>query len=247
MSYTPPNTFVAGAAINAADVQGNIDAIQDYANDRIPSGDLAATAWCKQQHIVSPEHNPTTQTTQMVSGSISEAERPRFTSRYTYAQRANSNTGTGIGAWQWVPGTVQQFVVPRSARALLLQFQFSGTTSVLNRTNITAGTAKFGEPVTIVRAFLTPGNISDLSSLNTTGYLSTFTEHRIQPETRRGTPVGTPLDCSNCARASRDHHSGRLLQENVSANVYTFGLATQSTHPKFRIWRWNVVTEAWMV
>ena len=98
MSYTPPNTFVAGAAINAADVQGNIDAIQDYANDRIPSGDLAATAWCKQQHIVSPEHNPTTQTTQMVSGSISEAERPRFTSRYTYAQRANSNTGTAVGS-----------------------------------------------------------------------------------------------------------------------------------------------------
>lgn len=245
MSYTPPNTFVAGTAISAADVQGNIDAIQDYANDQIPSGDLAATAWCRQQHIVSPEYNPTTQTIQMVSGSVSESERPRFTSRYTYAQRVNSNSAGAVTAWQWVPGTVQQFIVPRSARALFLQFQFSGTTGVLNRTNITPAVAQYGQPVTIVRAFLTASKLEDIGQLNGLGDLDQFTEHRIQPEAERNS--GTPLDESFSAKASRDHHSGCILKENVGAGVYTFGLATQSTHPKFRIWRWNVVTEAWMV
>lgn len=244
MSYSPPNTFVSGTVIAASDVQGNTDAIQAYANGGIISGDLASTAWCEQQHVVAPEYNATTSTLQAVSGSVSEAERPRFTGRYSYAQRATSNQIAGIEAWQWVPGTVQQFIVPRSARAILLQFDFGGTTAKYTNADVAGGIAKFGQPVTVFRAFLTSSDIEDIGDLTGLSDLSQFTEHRVQVEAEANNGA---LDESHSARARRDHYSGFILKENVPAGVYTFGLAAKSTNPKFRVWRWNVLAEAWMV
>ena len=244
MSYSPPNTFVSGTVIAAGDVQGNTDAIQAYANGGIISGDLASTAWCEQQHIVAPEYNATTSTLQAVSGSVSEAERPRFTGRYSYVQRATSNQLAGVTAWQWVPGTVQQFIVPRSTRAILLQFGFGGTTGVYINTDVAGGVAKFGQPVTVFRAFLTSSDIKDIGDLTGSGDLSQFTAHRVQIEAEANNGA---LDQSHSARARRDHYSGFILKENVSPGVYTFGLAAQSTNPNFRVWRWNVLAEAWMV
>ena len=244
MSYTPPSTFVSGQVIAAADVQGNIDAMQSYANGGIISGDLASTTWCQQQHIVAPEYNPTKSTLQAVSGAVSEAERPTFTGRYSYAQRATSNQLSGVTAWQWVPGTVQQFIVPRSARAILLQFDFSGTTGAYGTADVNGGIGKFGHPTTKIRAFLTAADLRDIGQLNGLSDLSQFTEHQAQISAKAS---NGPLDESHSYFSRRDHHSGFILKENVGAGVYTLGLATQSTNPNFRVKRWNVVAEAWMV
>jgi hypothetical protein len=244
VSYSPPVTFVSGNIIAAAHVQNNTDAIQSYANGGVVSGDLANSTWCEQQHIVAPEYNATTATLQSVSGAVSESERPTFTGRYSYAMRATSNQFADITAWQWVPGTVQQFILPRSARAILLQFHCGGTTSEYTNSDVAGGILQFGEPVTILRAFLTATDLEDIGDLNGLSDLSQFTEHRVQIEAKASN--GT-LDESHSAKARRDHYSGVILKENVNAGVYTFGLATQSTNPKFRMWRWNVVAEAWMV
>lgn len=244
MSYTPPVTFVSGNIIAAADLQNNTDAIQSYANGGVTSGDLATSAWCEQQYIVAPEYNATTATLQAVSGAVSEAERPSFTGRYSYAMRATSNQLDGIAAWQWVPGTVQQFILPRSARAILLQFHCGGTTGVYSRSDVNTGSGKFGDPVTKLRAFLTAQDIEDIGELNGLSDLSQFTEHQVQIEANANNGA---FDESHSPRARRDHYSGVILKENVGAGVYTFGLAAQSTNPKFRMWRWNVVAEAWMV
>lgn len=244
MSYTPPNTFVSGQVIAATDVQGNIDALQSYANGGVVSSDLASTNWCQQQHVVAPQYSPVSSTLQAVSGAVGESERPIFTGRYTYAMRATSNQTANITAYQWVPGTTTQIVVPRKVRAILLQFDFSGTTSTFTRADVNAGISKFGNPVTIVRAFLTSQRLDDIGQLNGFTDLDPFTEHRIQIEANAG--VNTQ-NSSFSPKARRDHQSGFILKEDVAAGVYTFGLATQSTNPKLRIWRWNVVAEAWMV
>lgn len=244
MSYSPPATFVSGNIIAAADVQNNTDAIQSYANGGVVSGDLANSAWCEQQHIVAPEYNATTSTLQSVSGAVSESGRPTFTGRYSYAMRATSNQFADITAWQWVPGTVQQFILPRSARAILLQFHCGGTTSEYTNGDVAGGISQFGAPVTILRAFLTATDLEDIGDLNGLSDLSQFTEHRVQIEAKANNGA---LDESHSAKARRDHYSGVVLKENVNAGVYTFGLAAQSTNPKFRMWRWNVVAEAWMV
>ena len=244
MSYSPPVTFVSGNIIAAADVQSNTDAIQAYANGGIVSTDLSNSTWCEQQHIVAPEYNATTSTLQSVSGAVSESERPTFTGRYSYAMRATSNQLLDVTAWQWVPGTVQQFILPRSARAVLLQFHCGGTTEEFTTSDVSNGIAQFGLPVTILRAFLTNTELEDIGNLNGLVDLSQYTEHRVQIEARANS--GT-LNTSHSPKARRDHYSGVILHENVPAGVYTFGLATQSTNPKFRMWRWNVVAEAWMV
>lgn len=244
MSYTPTTTFVSGNVIAAADLQGNIDGMQSYANGGVVPGDLLASTWCEQQHVVAPEYNATTATLQAVSGSTSEAERPTFTGRYSYAQRATSNQGVGVTVWQWVPGTVQQFVVPRSARAILLQFGCAGTTGGYENADVAGGIAGFGQPVTKLRAFLTSMDLQDISDLNGLGDLSMFTEHQVQIEA----PANVSTQNKSFSKqARRDHYSGFILQENLGPGVYTLGLATQSTNPKFRMWRWNVVAEAWMV
>lgn len=243
MSYAPTTTFVSGTVIAAADLQGNIDGMQSYANGGVVPGDLLASTWCEQQHVVAPEYNATTATLQAVSGSVSEAERPTFTGRYSYAQRATSNQIAGITAWQWVPGTVQQFIIPRGARAILLQFDCAGTTDTYGAADVQGGIAQFGQPVTALRALLTSTDLQDVGDLNLSN-LPLYTEHQVQIEA----PANNgPLDESLSAQARRDHYSGFILQENLSPGVYTMGLATQSTNPKFRIWRWNVVAEAWMV
>ena len=142
MSYAPTTTFVSGTVIAAADLQGNIDGMQSYANGGVVPGDLLASTWCEQQHVVAPEYNATTATLQAVSGSVSEAERPTFTGRYSYAQRATSNQIAGITAWQWVPGTVQQFIIPRGARAILLQFDCAGTTDTYGAADVQGGSGQ---------------------------------------------------------------------------------------------------------
>lgn len=244
MSYTPPNTFVSGQVIAAADVQGNIDALQAYANGGVVQADLANTAWCQQEHIVAPEFNPVTNTLQAVSGAVSQAGRPTFTGRYTYAMRATSNTMADVEAYQWVPGTTQQIVVPRFARAILLQFCFGGTTDIYQNADVAAGVGKFGSPQTVVRAFLTSGDITDIQDLVGLSSLDQFTEHEVQILAKADSGS---LNESHSANARRDHYSGFMLLENVTAGVYTFGLAAKSTNPKLRIFRWNVVAEAWMV
>ena len=49
MAYTAPNTFSSGAVISAADVQANIDALQDYCNGGISASDISG-------EFVEPKH-----------------------------------------------------------------------------------------------------------------------------------------------------------------------------------------------
>ena len=212
MSYTPTTTFVSGNVIAAADLQGNIDGMQSYANGGVVPGDLLASTWCEQQHVVAPEYNATTATLQAVSGSTSEAERPTFTGRYSYAQRATSNQGVGVTVWQWVPGTVQQFVVPRSARAILLQFGCAGTTGGYENADVAGGIAGFGQPVTKLRAFLTSMDLQDISDLNGLGDLSMFTEHQVQIEA----PANVSTQNKSFSKqARRDHYSGLSFRRTL--------------------------------
>jgi hypothetical protein len=52
MPYVVPNTFAAGVAISAPDLQENVDEMRDYVDGNVSSTDLAATNWAKSKHIM---------------------------------------------------------------------------------------------------------------------------------------------------------------------------------------------------
>ena len=243
MSFTPTNTFVPGTTVLGADVQKNLEDLQAYNNGGVSSADMATSAWCRQQHVVRPAYRPITSTLQCVSGSVSEAARPRDVSRYTYVQRATSERATGSQSWQFIPGTLRQIIVPRGARAMLLQYGFSGTTGPEDST-YAAGAALYGAPQATVRAFMTVAPIDSVSDLVGLSDLDSFTEHIIPPEQ---SSVVTTHNTIRAGKARRDHHSGFKLFTNAAPGTYTVGLAGTGSLPKLRIWRWNVVAEAWMV
>ena len=45
MAFTPPNTFVDGSIVTAADMQGNDQALRVYLHRGIVAGDFEATKW----------------------------------------------------------------------------------------------------------------------------------------------------------------------------------------------------------
>jgi hypothetical protein len=58
MPYVVPNTFAAGVAISAPDLQENVDEMRDYVDGNVASADLAATSWAKSKHIMRGHYNP---------------------------------------------------------------------------------------------------------------------------------------------------------------------------------------------
>ena len=75
MSYTPPNTFVAGTVVQASLLQENLQEMQEYANGGVVAGDLSTSPWVEQQHIVRPSYESATRTFTAVSGVSSAASR----------------------------------------------------------------------------------------------------------------------------------------------------------------------------
>jgi hypothetical protein len=237
MAYTPPVTFSNGSTVNAADVKASFDDLQAYVNGGASVGDYKTiSAWAGQQHFVRPRYNGVTNTWQGVTGAATQATRGLETGRYTYANRPTSQRVDGSVEWQWIPGTVKQLVVPRSARAILLQFSFSARVYGDGTVNSGAG---YGSPFVHVRGFLTGGSPRDVSDLQGLADLDPLTEHQLQIEVA-GSYFSSP-------KQRRDHQSGYKLVENKPAGVYTVGLAQQSNVPRVRIWRWSVTAEAWMV
>ena len=51
MSYSPPNTFVNGTTLTAADMEGNFEALRLYLHEGIAVGDMAAVQWVDSRHI----------------------------------------------------------------------------------------------------------------------------------------------------------------------------------------------------
>jgi len=68
MAYTPPNTFVNGTKLTAADAEGNFEALRVYLHENISSGDFEATTWIERRHIQPPTLQPYTGVQHGVSG-----------------------------------------------------------------------------------------------------------------------------------------------------------------------------------
>lgn len=232
MSYTPPNTFVAGTVVQANLLQQNLQEMQEYANGGVVAGDLSTSPWVEQQHIVRPSYESATRTFTAVSGVSSAASRGRFLGRYTYVQRATSTRNEDVSVWQFIPGTFSRIELPRIPKALFIQFSFSGTTP--SDATVATGT-DYGFPGSDVRMLVYPGEIVDGSNLQSPELL---TEHLLQAEDDGDIGAGV---------GRRDHQSGFHMIANPGNRLFSIGLVGKSTMPNTRIWRWSVAIESWMV
>tara|TARA_R110000822_G_scaffold4888_1_gene20946 strand:- start:4458 stop:5177 length:720 start_codon:yes stop_codon:yes gene_type:complete len=58
VAFTPPNTFVDGSIVTAADMQGNDQALRVYLHRGIAAGDFEATKWIETRHVQPPRFDP---------------------------------------------------------------------------------------------------------------------------------------------------------------------------------------------
>ena len=119
MAYTPPNAFVAGTTLTAADLEGNLDALRVYLHSGIAIGDFAGTQWIDTRHIQPPRYEPFTAVQHGVSGhqgaqwSGGQVVSLTFLTKYLTGQGAQ-----GPLSWHQVPNTSFSVQLRRPARCI---------------------------------------------------------------------------------------------------------------------------------
>jgi hypothetical protein len=68
MAYSPPNIFIDGQSLDAADLKGNDDALIAYLHEGAVAGDLKATSWVETRHVQAPILDPITGVQHGVTG-----------------------------------------------------------------------------------------------------------------------------------------------------------------------------------
>jgi hypothetical protein len=118
MAYTPPNTFTTATPLDAADVQGNLDALRVYLHEQVVGADLRAVQFVDGRHVQAPEWDPIRGLQHGVSGwqgsqwSGGAAVRVSFTTsaitgrRYTGAEQWVQQPGTGLTIDIRAPATI---------------------------------------------------------------------------------------------------------------------------------------------
>ncbi len=118
MAYTPPNTFATATPLDAADVQGNLDALRVYLHEQVAGADLRAVQFVDGRHVQAPEWDPIRGLQHGVSGwqgsqwSGGAAVRVSFTTsaitgrRYTGAEQWVQQPGTGLTIDLRAPATI---------------------------------------------------------------------------------------------------------------------------------------------
>lgn len=106
MAYTPPNTFVTGTTLTAADLQGNLDALRVYLHEDVVGADLLASPFIDRRHVQPPKWDPIRGLQHGVTGwqggqwSGGSSVRVSFTTSAITGRRY-----TGARQWQQMPGT----------------------------------------------------------------------------------------------------------------------------------------------
>jgi len=106
MAYTPPNTFVSGTTLTAADLEGNYEALRVYLHGAIPSADVQNVNWIDTRHIQPPLVEAFSGVQHGVSGhqggqwSGGSIARLTFVTKYLAGQGAQGTT-----AWHRIPNT----------------------------------------------------------------------------------------------------------------------------------------------
>ena len=119
MAYSPPNTFVAGTTLTAADVEGNNEALRVYLHGAIPAADVAADDWINTRHIQPPVSSPFEGLQHGVSGHQGGQWSGGTTVRLTFLTKYL--TGNGVQrarAWQRIPNTSFTIQLQQPAFAL---------------------------------------------------------------------------------------------------------------------------------
>lgn len=117
MAYTPPQTFVAGTALEAADILDNCDSLRIYLHEDVLSTDLQATRWVQTRHIQPPQVDPYSGLQHGVTGFQGGQMGGGNLSRLTFATRfltGNAIAGVVPSTWQPIPTTSFRVNIRRS-------------------------------------------------------------------------------------------------------------------------------------
>ena len=153
MAFSPPTTHADGDTLEAADVQGNLDAIRLYLS-QVPSSAVLASPWVDTKHVVRGEYDPVTNQARMASGiygGISVLNGADFTYGTVY-----DTLRLGTTVWEVMPGTGMTLEVRRPVSVMINWWM-----SAMSSDNFSAGapgetqirlyignkSLRYGEPV----------------------------------------------------------------------------------------------------
>jgi hypothetical protein len=116
MPYTPPNTFTTGTTLEAADLQGNLDALRIYTHDGIIAGDVAAGV-VDTRHIQAPYLVPAQGLQHGVTGWQGSQWPGSTTARVSFVSRFLAGENLG-GRWTEIQDTAFQVSIRAPATIL---------------------------------------------------------------------------------------------------------------------------------
>jgi hypothetical protein len=120
MSYSPPNTFVNGTTLTAADMEGNFEALRLYLHEGIAVGDMAAVQWVDSRHIQPARYDAFTGVQHGVTGHQGVQWSGGAVVNLTFATKFLTGQGaqTGSARWHRIPNTAFSLDIRRPARTI---------------------------------------------------------------------------------------------------------------------------------
>lgn len=249
MAYSPPNTFVASTTLEAADVEGNFDALRVYLHGAIPSGDVENAKWINSRHIQPPVYSPFEGVQHGVTGhqggqwSGGPTVRLSFLTKYL--------TGQGIQnpktprSWQPIPNTSFSLYLRRPAFCL-----FHYWYEIESGPDVSTG----GDQVAVDarQSWIAP-YVNGLDQIPTS-----FIQHAQEAQNHQGDLLADPIGAARpfTIEAGYGQRDGVIIRTNTTPGSETLprqmgpfevGLAGYSQVDRVVLVNWSIVIETFYI
>lgn len=227
MAYTPPNTFTTGTTLEAADLQGNLDALRIYTHDGIVAGDVVSNV-ADTRHVQAPYLVPAQGLQHGVTGWQGSQWPGSTTARVSFVSSFLAGQTLG-GRWHEVQDTAFQVAIRHSATVL---FHWWAEVQGGPDSAAVGATAAEDRFAWIAPYVSNPSLVVKSSAQECANAYDGF--HAGAPE--GGNRVYTILGEGQLAGTHLTTHPGGIL---------TVGLASTSSIDRAAVINWGVTIEAW--
>lgn len=242
MSYSPPNTFVNGTTLTAADLEGNFEALRLYLHEGIAVGDMAAVQWVDSRHIQPARYDSFTGVQHGISGHQGVQWSGGAVVNLTFLTKYLTGDGAqdGQARWHLVPNTHFEIELRRPARCIYhwhAEVEVgpdnspSGAQAAMEDRHVWI--APYRQLTSVLNSDVSRYDLqmaSQNSDVNAWGVPSTTV------------PIGTP-DAVYTTAARYGQRSGIKTFDATSVGTQTFGLCAYSRVDRVAVINWSAAIE----
>lgn len=242
MSYSPPNTFVNGTTLTAADMEGNFEALRLYLHEGIAVGDMAAVQWVDSRHIQPARYNAFTGVQHGVTGHQGVQWSGGAVVNLTFATKFLTGQGaqTGAARWHRIPNTAFSLDIRRPARTI---FHWHAEIEVGPDASPEGDQADIGDR----HVWLSPYRqvTNDLESSVSAYDLQMVSQNDAASPWASAdafTPTGTPTN-PYTTTARYGQRTGVMVFDQTSVGTITYGVCAYSRVGRSGVLNWSAAIE----